>query len=137
MVRALKHRGPDDEGMHVEPAVGLGMTRLAIIDLVTGRQPMSTADNAAWIVYNGEIYNFRDLQAELERRGHVFRTRSDTEVLLAAWEAFGEACVERLRGMFAFALWDRRRRRLLLRSEEHTSELQSQSNLVCRLLLDK
>ena len=114
MVRALKHRGPDDEGMHVEPGVGLGMTRLAIIDLVTGRQPMSTADNAAWIVYNGEIYNFRDLQAELERRGHVFRTRSDTEVLLAAWEAFGEACVERLRGMFAFALWDRRRRRLLL-----------------------
>ncbi len=106
MVRALKHR--------VEPGVGLGMTRLAIIDLVTGRQPMSTADSAAWIVYNGEIYNFRDLQAELERRGHVFRTRSDTEVLLAAWEAFGEACVERLRGMFAFALWDRRRRRLLL-----------------------
>src|SRR2546426_12387372 len=75
---------------------------------------MSTADSAAWIVYNGEIYNFRDLQAELERRGHVFRTRSDTEVLLAAWEAFGDACVERLRGMFAFALWDRRRRRLLL-----------------------
>src|SRR5207244_11927950 len=71
MVRALKHRGPDDEGMHVEPGVGLGMTRLAIIDLVTGRQPMSTADSAAWMVYNGEIYNFRDLQAELERRGHV------------------------------------------------------------------
>jgi asparagine synthase (glutamine-hydrolysing) len=114
MVRALKHRGPDDEGIHVEPGVGLGMTRLAIIDLVTGRQPMSTADSAAWIVYNGEIYNFRDLRAELERRGHVFQTRSDTEVLLAAWEAFGEACVERFQGMFAFALWDRRRRRLLL-----------------------
>src|SRR5918996_3745521 len=114
MVRALKHRGPDDEGTCVEPGVGLGMTRLAIIDPVTGRQPMATAEAAAWIVFNGEIYNFRDLRTDLEARGHRFRTRSDTEVILAAWQAHGEACVEHLRGMFAFALWDRRRRRLLL-----------------------
>src|SRR5918992_594017 len=84
MVRSLKHRGPDDDGVHVEPGVGLGMTRLAIIDLATGRQPMATADGAAWIVYNGEIYNFRDLRRDLEARGHRFLTRSDTEVLLAA-----------------------------------------------------
>jgi asparagine synthase (glutamine-hydrolysing) len=114
MVRVLKHRGPDDEGVHVEPGVGLGMTRLAIIDLTTGRQPMATADGAAWVIYNGEIYNFRDLRRDLEGRGRRFVTRSDTEVLLAAWETHGEACVQHLRGMFAFALWDRRRRRLLL-----------------------
>jgi asparagine synthase (glutamine-hydrolysing) len=114
MVRALGHRGPDDEGVHVEDEVGLGMTRLAIIDLVTGRQPMATADKTAWIVFNGEIYNFRELRAELEARGSVFNTSSDTEVILEAYRTWGDACVERLRGMFAFALWDRERRRLLL-----------------------
>src|SRR2546425_2963520 len=118
MLRVLKHRGPDDEGTHVEPdgagRVGLGMTRLAIIDLVTGTQPMTRAERAHWIVFNGEIYNFRQLRAELEARGDTFETRSDTEVILAAYAAWGDACVERLRGMFAFALWDRARRRLLL-----------------------
>jgi asparagine synthase (glutamine-hydrolysing) len=114
MVRALGHRGPDDEGLHVEGGIGLGMTRLAIIDLVTGHQPMSTADAAAWIVFNGEIYNFRDLRTELEAQGRVFRTRSDTEVILESYRAWGDACVERFWGMFAFALWDRERRRLLL-----------------------
>jgi asparagine synthase (glutamine-hydrolysing) len=114
MVRTLGHRGPDDEGIHVEAGVGLGMTRLAIIDLTTGRQPMSTADGAAWIVFNGEIYNFRDLRVELEAQGSVFRTRSDTEVILESYRVWGDACVERLRGMFAFALWDRGRGRLLL-----------------------
>jgi len=116
MLRALKHRGPDDDGLRVDPAaaVGLGMTRLAIIDPETGRQPMATADDTAWLVFNGEIYNFRALRATLEARGRRFATRSDTEVLLAAWEAWDAACVDRLRGMFAFALWDRRRRRLLL-----------------------
>src|SRR2546425_846759 len=114
MLRVLKHRGPDDEGLHVEPEVGLGSTRLAIIDLDTGHQPIANADESAWVVFNGEIYNFRDLRATLQGRGRAFRTRSDTEVVLQAYEAFGDACVERLRGMFAFALWDRKRRRLLL-----------------------
>src|SRR5205807_138876 len=94
--------------------VALGMTRLAIIDLVTGRQPMSDADERFWLVFNGEIYNFRELRAELEARGRRFRTQSDTEVILQAYATFGEACVERLRGMFAFALWDRARRALFL-----------------------
>ena len=114
MLRALKHRGPDDDGLHVEPGIGLGSTRLAIIDLDTGDQPIPNADGSAWIVFNGEVYNFRDLRSTLQAQGHAFRTRSDTEVVLKSYEAFGDACVERLRGMFAFALWDRRRRRLLL-----------------------
>jgi asparagine synthase (glutamine-hydrolysing) len=114
MVRLLKHRGPDDDGVHTEPGLGLGMSRLAIIDLITGHQPMAAPDESTWIVFNGEIYNHRELRAGLEARGHAFRTRSDTEVILQAYRAYGDACVERLRGMFAFALWDRPRRRLLL-----------------------
>ncbi len=114
MLDLLRHRGPDDAGTHVEPGVALGMTRLAIIDLVTGRQPMSDGDARHWIVFNGEIYNFRQLRAELEATGHRFRTRSDTEVILAAHAEYGEDCVEHLRGMFAFAIWDRTRRRLFL-----------------------
>src|SRR3989475_379907 len=114
MLRELKHRGPDDDGLHLEPGIGLGATRLAIIDLHTGHQPIANADESAWIVFNGEIYNFRDLRATLQAKGRTFRTQSDTEVVLKAYEAFGPACVERLRGMFAFALWDRPRRRLLL-----------------------
>jgi asparagine synthase (glutamine-hydrolysing) len=114
MLPLLKHRGPDGEGLHVEPDVGLGMTRLAIIDAVGGRQPMTNEDESVWLVFNGEIYNFRELRPLLEARGYRFRTRSDSEVLLRAYEAFGEACVDHLRGMFAFAVWDRGRRRLLL-----------------------
>jgi asparagine synthase (glutamine-hydrolysing) len=114
MVKTLAHRGPDDSGMHVDAAAGLGMTRLAIIDLVTGRQPMASDDGDAWLVFNGEIYNYRALRAELQARGHVFRTHSDTEVLLRAWLAYGESCTTRLSGMFAFALWDARRRVLVL-----------------------
>jgi len=114
MLGALDHRGPDDRGVFHGDGAALGMTRLSIIDLVTGHQPMTTDDGAATIVYNGEIYNFRTVRAELEARGHRFRTRSDTEVILRAWEADGDACVERLRGMFAFAIWDARRRLLFL-----------------------
>jgi asparagine synthase (glutamine-hydrolysing) len=114
MLDALEHRGPDDRGAHFGDDVALGMTRLAIIDLVTGRQPMTTEDGNATIVYNGEIYNFRTLRAELQARGAQFRTQSDTEVVLRAWELDGEACVERLRGMFAFAIWDARHRTLFL-----------------------
>jgi asparagine synthase (glutamine-hydrolysing) len=114
MVKALAHRGPDDSGVHVDGEAGLGMTRLAIIDLATGRQPMASDDGTAWLVFNGEIYNYRALRAELQARGHVFRTQSDTEVILRAWQAFGDDCARRLDGMFAFALWDARRRVLLL-----------------------
>src|SRR5262245_44775427 len=114
MLLLLKHRGPDGEGVHVEPGIGIGMVRLAVIDVAGGRQPMTNEDESFWLVQNGEIYNFRELRSRLQARGHAFRTRSDTEVLLRAYEAYGDACVEHLRGMFALALWDRRRRRLLL-----------------------
>jgi asparagine synthase (glutamine-hydrolysing) len=114
MLAALEHRGPDDRGAHVGDGVALGMTRLAIIDLVTGRQPMTSDDGAATVVFNGEIYNFRTIRAELEAGGARFRTQSDTEVILRAWEVDGARCVNRLRGMFAFAVWDARRRQLLL-----------------------
>ena len=114
MLTALEHRGPDDRGLHLGDDIALGMTRLAIIDLVTGRQPMTSDDGNATIVFNGEIYNFRALRAQLEASGRPFRTRSDTEVILRAWEVEGERCVERLRGMFAFAIWDARRRTLFL-----------------------
>ncbi|HEY3067287.1 MAG TPA: asparagine synthase (glutamine-hydrolyzing) [Methylomirabilota bacterium] len=114
MLAHLGHRGPDDVGVHVEREAGIGMTRLAIIDLATGRQPMANDDGSLHIVFNGEIYNYRELRPPLEARGYRFRTRSDTEVILRAYEEYGEACVERLRGMFAFAIWDGRRRALFV-----------------------
>src|SRR3989338_10425077 len=114
MLRQLKPRGPDGDGVPLAAGAALGMTRLAIIDLVTGRQPMANEDGTLWLVFNGEIYNYRELRPTLEARGHRFRTRSDTEVILHAFEESGEACVERLRGMFAFALWDSRRRPLFV-----------------------
>ena len=114
MTDALTHRGPDESGFHHEPGVGLGHRRLSIIDLATGQQPMSDEAGHCWLTYNGEIYNFQELRVELESEGFLFRTRSDTEVLLRAWQHWGEACVEHLRGMFAFAIWDRRRKMLFL-----------------------
>ena len=129
MIAALRHRGPDDAGTFVrgdplpgkEPAeapppanVGLGMARLSIIDVAGGHQPMANEDGSAWVVCNGEVYNFRELRDELVGRGHYFRTRSDTEVIVHLYEEAGERVVERLRGMFAFALWDEPRERLLL-----------------------
>src|SRR5215470_6732837 len=114
MVGLLKHRGPDDMGIWAAGDVGLGMTRLAIIDLVSGRQPMSDPTGRYWIVFNGEIYNYRQLRAELMTAGRRFQTRSDTEVILHAYAVHGEACVERLAGMFAFAIWDDAARRLFL-----------------------
>jgi len=110
----LRHRGPDGEGLWIEGPVGLGMRRLAIVDVAGGRQPMANEDGTAWIVYNGEVYNHAALRSGLEQRGHSYRTRSDTETILHLYEEEGERCVERLQGMFAFALWDRTRRRLLL-----------------------
>ncbi|HXH07674.1 MAG TPA: asparagine synthase (glutamine-hydrolyzing) [Vicinamibacterales bacterium] len=114
MCAAIRHRGPDDEGLYVAEGVGLGMRRLAIIDLATGRQPMRSEDGAVQVVFNGEIYNFRQLRAELERRGHRFATASDTETIVHAYEQWGEAAFRRLRGMFAVALWDARARALIL-----------------------
>src|SRR5215510_8607941 len=114
MTGVQAHRGPDGEAVVVRGAVGLGHRRLAIIDLSTGDQPMSSDDGRVWIVFNGEIYNFRELRDELEAVGARFRTTSDTEVILRAYEAEGPACVRRLRGMFAFAILDERSRRLVL-----------------------
>jgi len=108
------HRGPDEEGTHVEPGVGLGHKRLSIIDLSTGQQPLYNEDRTVCVVYNGEIYNYQELIPELLRLGHTFRTKSDTEVIVHAWESWGERCVEHFRGMFAFALWDRNRETLFL-----------------------
>mgnify|MGYP000203409474 CR=1 FL=1 len=114
LAEPLAHRGPDDRGAYVDPQrrCGLAFRRLAIIDLAGGRQPLANEDQTAWIVFNGEIYNFPALRQELEARGHRFRTHSDTEAILHAYEEWGEDCVERLRGMFAFGIWDSRRRRL-------------------------
>ena len=114
MTLSLAHRGPDGEGFLSTPEVSLGHRRLAIIDLPGGRQPMTSADGRCTIIFNGEIYNFRELRRELEAAGAQFRTRSDTEVLVEAWARWGTAALERLRGMFAFAAWDHRERSLTL-----------------------
>jgi len=114
MNQTQHHRGPDESGMHLEPGVGLGHKRLSIIDLATGQQPLYNEDGSVVVVYNGEIYNFQELIPELQRLGHAFKTRSDTEVIVHGWEAWGEDCVRRFRGMFAFALWDRNRETLFL-----------------------
>jgi len=113
MCRAIRHRGPDDEGYHLEPGMALGMRRLSVIDLAGGHQPMANEDGSVSIVFNGEIYNFVTLRAALEGR-HRFRSRSDTEVVVHLFEDLGPRVVDRLDGMFAFAIWDRTRRRLVL-----------------------
>ena len=114
MCEVIRHRGPDSRGMFIGEGAGLGVQRLAIIDLDTGDQPIANEDDTVVVVLNGEIYNYRELRVDLERRGHRFRTRTDTEVIVHLYEDEGDRCVDRLRGMFAFAVWDRRRRRLLL-----------------------
>jgi asparagine synthase (glutamine-hydrolysing) len=114
MADAMAHRGPDDEGFYVSHQVGLGFRRLSIIDLGGGHQPLSNEDQTIWVIFNGEIYNFQALRRDLITRGHVFRTNSDTEVIVHLYEQYGSDCVTRLRGMFAFALWDSNSRTLLL-----------------------
>ncbi len=114
MCGVIRHRGPNDEGVHVEPGVGLGMRRLSIIDLSTGHQPMRNEDGTVLVVFNGEIYNYRELRHELESHGHAFHTSSDTETIVHAYEQWGEDAFARLRGMFGIALWDRTKRTLLL-----------------------
>jgi asparagine synthase (glutamine-hydrolysing) len=114
MSDAQRHRGPDDDGFHVEPGVGLAFRRLSIIDLTTGHQPIYNEDGSVCVIFNGEIYNYQSLATELAALGHSFRTRSDTEVIVHAWESWGEACVARFRGMFAFAIYDRNKETLFL-----------------------
>ena len=110
----MRHRGPDDHGQYFDGPVALGMVRLAVIDLAGGHQPVFNEDRSVVVVFNGEIYNYRELMAELRQSGHVFRSDSDTEVLVHLYEEVGADLCERLRGMFTFAIWDTRRRRLLL-----------------------
>jgi asparagine synthase (glutamine-hydrolysing) len=106
MADSISHRGPDDEGYLISGAVGLGFRRLSIIDLNTGHQPLSNEDETVWVVFNGEIYNYRELRESLQQKGHVFKTQTDTEVIIHLYEEFGVDCVAQLRGMFAFAIWD-------------------------------
>ena len=114
MNQQIAHRGPDDDGFYVRDNIGLAMRRLSIIDVQTGHQPISNEDESLWIVFNGEIYNHRELRQDLETRGHRYRTRSDTETIVHLYEQYGNDCVQHLRGMFAFAIWDQNRRRLFL-----------------------
>jgi len=114
MIRSIAHRGPDGEGLYQGDGIFLGHCRLSIIDLVTGDQPMSNEDQSVWVVFNGEIYNFQNLRIDLEGRGHRFKTESDTEVLVHGYEEYGTEFLSRLDGIFAFALWDARAKRLIL-----------------------
>ena len=114
MKDAIYHRGPDDDGTYVSNQAVLGHRRLSIIDLRTGKQPISNEDGTIWIVFNGEIYNFKELRTQLIQAGHVFTTNTDTEVIVHLYEQYGKDCVSKLTGMFAFALWDENRKLLLL-----------------------
>ena len=117
MCAALEHRGPDARGVHVAPGVGLGIQRLRVIDLATGDQPVYNEDRSVVVVLNGEIYNYAELRADLERRGHRFVTQGDTEVIAHLYEEHGPELVRSLHGMFAFAVWDERRRHPPVREE--------------------
>jgi asparagine synthase (glutamine-hydrolysing) len=140
---AIRHRGPDSAGFYLRPGIGLAMRRLAIVDLQTGDQPLSNEDGSVWIVFNGEIYNYPQLRPELEKRGHVFRTHSDTESIVHLYEEYGVECVQHLRGMFAFAIWDEKQRRLFIARDrlgkkplyyaEHDGSLLFGSELKCLL----
>ncbi|MBI4687017.1 MAG: asparagine synthase (glutamine-hydrolyzing) [Nitrospirae bacterium] len=114
MCRVMKHRGPDGEGYYTDNNAALGHRRLSIIDLEGGKQPMSNEDGTIWITFNGEIYNFSEIKDELSRKGHRFKTRSDTETIIHAYEEYGEECVKKFRGMFAFGLWDSKRKILFI-----------------------
>ena len=108
MLQTIAHRGPDDEGIFIDGCIGFANRRLSIIDLIGGHQPICNEDETIWIVCNGEIYNYKRLRRNLEDDGHVFRTNSDTEVIIHLYEELGERCVDKLMGMFAFAIWDGR-----------------------------
>ncbi|HXE11831.1 MAG TPA: hypothetical protein VN633_06915, partial [Bryobacteraceae bacterium] len=114
MCTVMAHRGPDDDGFYVSGAIGLGMRRLSIVDLARGHQPISNEDETAWIVFNGEIYNHAELREQLQARGHRYRTNSDTETIIHLYEEYGRDCVQHLRGMFAFAIWDIKKQQLFI-----------------------
>src|SRR6202047_1175297 len=114
MARSIVHRGPDDEGYYTAGPLGFGFRRLSIIDLVGGHQPMSDAEEKVWVIFNGEIYNFKELRAELEQRGHRFRTRSDTEVIVHGYKEWGTEVLNHLNGMFGLAVWDVKNQRLVV-----------------------
>src|SRR5262245_28786797 len=114
MNEAIRHRGPDDDGFYFSDGVGLAMRRLSIIDLARGQQPIHNQDRTKWIVFNGEIYNYRELRERLDKLGHRFYTESDTEAVVHAYDQWGTDCPKYLRGMFAFAIWDEREKSLFL-----------------------
>ena len=114
MCALIRRRGPDDDGFYFGDRVGLGMRRLSIIDVHAGKQPIHNEDRTVWVVFNGEIYNYRELRDDLRKRGHQLATSSDTECLVHLYEEYGEDLVTHLRGMFAFAIWDDRQKKLLL-----------------------
>jgi len=114
MVEAIRHRGPDDLGFHVEPGLGLGACRLSIIDIAGGHQPISNEDGTIWVAFNGELFDYPEIRQSLLARGHTLKTRCDTEAIVHLWEDHGEQLFDRLRGQFAFALWDARQRCLIL-----------------------
>ena len=114
MANSIAHRGPDDSGFHLDGPLGLGFRRLSIIDLAGGHQPMSDQEESVWVIFNGEIYNFPELKNELEGHGHVFRTRSDTEVIVHGYKQWGDDLLHHLNGMFGLAIWDARQERLIL-----------------------
>src|SRR5437764_1768699 len=110
----ITHRGPDEAGLHCDTHAALAHRRLSIVDLGAGQQPLSNEDGSIWVIFNGEIYNHTDIRTALEAYGHAYRTKSDTETIVHAYEQWGEECVHRFRGMFAFAIWDGPKRRLVL-----------------------
>src|SRR6266566_6591767 len=114
MTDSISHRGPDDEGYFISGPIGLGFRRLSIIDLASGHQPMSDAEETVWVVLNGEIYNFKELRGELEQRGHHFRTRSDTEVIINGYTEWGTEVLNHLNGMFGLAIWEVNKKRLVV-----------------------
>src|SRR5450631_2826801 len=114
MCDVMTHRGPDDDGIYTDGPVGLGMRRLSIIDVAGGHQPISNETGTVWIVFNGEIYNHSELRKDLEARGHRYKTNSDTETILHLYEEYGRDCVDHLRGMFAFAIWDAGKQELFI-----------------------
>src|SRR5438309_8247312 len=114
MTKTITHRRPDDEGYYIAGPLGFGFRRLSIIDLAGGHQPMSDQEKSVWVIFNGEIYNFLELRRELEGYGHVFRTKSDTEVIVHGYKQWGDEVLNRLNGMFGLSIWDARKQRLVL-----------------------
>jgi asparagine synthase (glutamine-hydrolysing) len=133
MARSIAHRGPDDEGYLISGPLGFGFRRLSIIDLAGGHQPMSDADETTWVIFNGEIYNFKEIRAELEQRGHHFRTRCDTEVIVHGYKEWGTGVFGRLNGMFGLAIWDVRRQRLVVARDAMGIKLVYYRNVAGRL----